>query len=157
MVTGFDLLGHSKSIRDLWARRVVAFVVDFILVTFPLWIVLQFLPDVNIAMFGLLSGLGLFTYSSLFETYLGKTPGKELMSLRVESTTESMNLVAGMLRNVAKFFWYIFPLIDTLLGLATDGDPRQRLTDRVANTLVARVAHVHVKTVKVQRASVPEE
>jgi len=157
MVTGFDLLGHSKSIRDHWARRVIAFAVDFVLVTFPVWIVLQFLPNVNVALFGLLSGLSLFTYSSLFETYLGKTPGKDLMSLRVESTVGDMSLVSGMLRSIAKFFWYIFPLIDTLLGMATDGDPRQRLTDRVANTVVVRVAHVHLRKVRVKRAPVPEE
>ena len=157
MVTGFDLLGHSKSIRDHWARRVIAFAVDLVLVTFPVWIVLQFVPNVNVALFGLLSGLSLFTYSSLFETYLGKTPGKNLMSLRVESTVGDMSLVSGMLRSIAKFFWYIFPLIDTLLGMATDGDPRQRLTDRVANTVVVRVAHVPLRKVRVKRAPVPEE
>jgi hypothetical protein len=157
MVTGFDLLGHSRSIRDLWARRVVAFAIDFVLVTFPIWIVLQFVPNVNVALFGLLSGLGFFTYSALFEAYLRKTPGKELMSLRVESTAEAMDLTSGMLRSIAKFFWYIFPLVDTLLGLAMDGDPRQRLTDRVANTVVVRVAHVPLKRVKVQRAPVPED
>lgn len=157
MVTGFDLLGHSKSIRDHWARRVIAFAVDLVLVTFPVWIVLQFVPNVNVALFGLLSGLSLFTYSSLFETYLGKTPGKNLMSLRVESTVGDMSLVSGILRSIAKFFWYIFPLIDTLLGMATDGDPRQRLTDRVANTVVVRVAHVPLRKVRVKRAPVPEE
>jgi hypothetical protein len=112
---------------------------------------------VNVALFGLLSGLGFFTYSALFEAYLRKTPGKELMSLRVESTAEAMDLTSGMLRSIAKFFWYIFPLVDTLLGLAMDGDPRQRLTDRVANTVVVRVAHVPLKRVKVQRAPVPED
>ena len=157
MVTGFDLLGHSKSIRDHWARRVIAFAVDLVLVTFPVWIVLQFVPNVNVALFGLLSGLSLFTYSSLFEAYLGKTPGKNLMSLRVESTVGDMSLVSGMLRSIAKFFWYIFPLIDTLLGMATDGDPRQRLTDRVANTVVVRVVHVPLRKVRVKRAPVPEE
>ncbi|MCK4366539.1 MAG: RDD family protein, partial [Thermoplasmata archaeon] len=140
-----------------WARRVIAFAVDLVLVTFPVWIVLQFVPNVNVALFGLLSGLSLFTYSSLFETYLGKTPGKNLMSLRVESTVGDMSLVSGILRSIAKFFWYIFPLIDTLLGMATDGDPRQRLTDRVANTVVVRVAHVPLRKVRVKRAPVPEE
>ncbi|MFQ5911484.1 MAG: RDD family protein [Thermoplasmata archaeon] len=157
MVTGFDLLGHSRSIQDHWARRVVAFVVDVLLVTLPIWVILQFVPNVNVALFGLLSGLVLFTYSTLFETYIHKTPGKELMSLRVESTAGTMTLVSGMLRSVAKFFWYIFPFIDTIIGMATDGDPRQRLTDRVANTVVVRVAHVPAKKVRVKRAPVLEE
>jgi uncharacterized RDD family membrane protein YckC len=157
MVTGFDLLGHSRSIQDHWARRAIAFGVDVVLVTFPVWILLQFVPTVNVALFGLLSGLCLFTYSSLFETYVGKTPGKELMSLRVDSTAGSMSLSSGMLRSIAKFFWYLFPLIDTLLGMATEGDPRQRLTDRVAGTVVVRVAHVSPRRVKVKRAPAPEE
>ncbi|MFQ6127821.1 MAG: RDD family protein [Thermoplasmata archaeon] len=156
MVTGFDLLGHSRSIQNHWSRRVVAFGIDVVLVTFPVWIVLQFLPNSNVALFGLISGLCLFTYSSLFETYIGKTPGKELMSLRVESTAGPINLTSGMLRSIPKFFWYIFPFIDTLIGMATDGDPRQRLTDRVANTVVARVVHVSSRKVKVKRAPITE-
>ncbi|MFQ6107498.1 MAG: RDD family protein [Thermoplasmata archaeon] len=155
MVTGFDLLGHSRSIQDHWARRVVAFAVDVVLVTFPVWVVLQFVPRVNVALFGLLSGLCLFTYSTLFETFMGRTPGKELMSLRVESTSGSMTLASGMLRSIAKFFWYVFPIIDTIIGMATEGDPRQRLTDRVANTVVVRVAHVPLK--KFKRAPVPDK
>ena len=150
MVTAFDLLGNSRSIQDHWARRVIAFAVDVILITFPVWIVLQFVPNVNVALFGLFSGLGLFTYSTLFESYVGKTPGKELVSLRVEAVNGSMTLSAGMLRSISKFFWYLFPLVDTLIGMATEGDPRQRLTDRVAGTVVVRVAHIPHK--KVRRA-----
>jgi uncharacterized RDD family membrane protein YckC len=156
MVTGFDLLGHSKSIQNHWARRIAAFAVDLVLVTFPVWITLQYIPNVNVALFGLLSGLCLFTYSALFETYIGKTPGKELMSLHVRSTDGPMNLASGMLRSMAKFFWYIFPLVDTLVGMATEGDPRQRLTDKVANTVVVRIVHVSATRVKVKRAPIPE-
>jgi ribosomal protein S27AE len=43
-----------------------------------------------------------------------------------------------MIRNVSKIYW-IFLLIDLLVGGLTQGDPRQRFLDRIARTTVTRV------------------
>jgi len=41
----------------------------------------------------------------------------------------------AFIRNISKIYWIIV-LIDTVIGLATIGDPHQKLTDRIAGTIV---------------------
>jgi hypothetical protein len=49
-----------------------------------------------------------------------------------------MTMRKGVVRSVPKFFWYVFLIIDVLIGLGIKGDPRQRWTDRIANTIVIK-------------------
>src|SRR3972149_2767915 len=89
MVTGFDLLGHSKMLHAHWAKRVAAFVVDAVVI---------------------------------------------LVALSILTAV----------RNLPKFFWYIFPLLDFLMGMAIEGDPRQRFSDRILGTVVVSVRHAEL-------------
>jgi len=41
----------------------------------------------------------------------------------------------AFIRNISKIYWIIV-LIDTVIGLATPGDPHQKVTDRIAGTTV---------------------
>lgn len=119
-------------------RRTAAFFVDAVLVLFPLWIALEVLQIGSIHVFGVASGLLFFLYSSISEALWGRTPGKEMMGLKVYSLMGKMDLHKAMVRSAAKFFWYVLPPLDAVLGLASSGDPRQRLSDRISNTTIVK-------------------
>ncbi len=114
----------------------MAFVVDAVLVLFPLWIVLELLNISAIYVYGFASGMFFFLYSAIAEGVWHRTPGKELVGLKVYSLVGGMDLHKAMVRSAAKFFWYILPALDALIGLASYGDPRQRLSDRISGTTV---------------------
>lgn len=136
MVTGFDIIGRNRPFQIHWLKRTAAFAVDAILVLFPLWIALEILQVRAILVFGVASGMFFFLYSSISEGMWKRTPGKELLGLKVYSLLGKVDLYKAIVRNAAKFFWYILPVLDAILGLATTGDPRQRLSDRIVKTTV---------------------
>ncbi len=140
LVTGLDLIGHNRPLQQHWLKRTAAFVVDAVLVTFPLWIVLALLQITAIQVYGFASGMFFFLYCAICEGLWSRTPGKELLGLKVYSLAGNMDLHKAMVRSVAKFFWYILPAIDALIGLASTGDPRQRLSDRISGTTVVGAA-----------------
>jgi uncharacterized RDD family membrane protein YckC len=137
MLTGFDLLVHSRALQLYWLRRLVAFVVDLAVVLVPVWALLTALGLKDpVILAGLYSGLFLFTYSAILELHWGRTLGKAAVDLRVARLDGPMTPTTAVVRNAARFFWYILPPLDFLLGLATEGDPRQRLTERVLGSVV---------------------
>jgi len=90
---------------------------------------------------GLLSVL----YFSFLESYYGWTYGKRIMNLTTGKLRgEKLPLDAAFIRNISKIYW-IFILIDVIVGLASPGDPHQKASDRIAGTTV-------VLTVKPQPA-----
>lgn len=130
------MLSGSKQLRIHWMKRGLAAFIDLAIVIAPisLAVMAEDRPDVVTA--GALSGLGLFLYSTLLEGFFGQTWGKRILGLSVVCDGNRHSLVHAMIRSVPKFFWYIFLPFDTLAGLATHGDPRQRFTDRIASTKV---------------------
>jgi uncharacterized RDD family membrane protein YckC len=152
MVTGFDLVGKNRTLHVHWAKRIVAFVVDGFFVLLPLWIAFELLGVGEPLLFGLVSGLIFFAYGAVFEAVVRATPGKYLFDLEVRSVRGPVTLGATAMRNLPKFFWYIFPVLDALLGLATEGDPRQRLSDRVFGTYVAQTNLLRVKVQRIETA-----
>ncbi|UCD91621.1 MAG: RDD family protein [Methanobacteriota archaeon] len=138
LVSGLDIIGHNRPLRRHWLRRMAAFLVDAVLVLFPLWIVLEVLQIRPIYIFGFASGMLFFLYSSISEGLWSRTPGKEMLGLKVYSLMGKMELHKAMIRNASKFFWYVLPLLDTIFGLASSGDPRQRLSDRIAKTTIVK-------------------
>ena len=137
MVTGFDLLGHSKAFQEHWVRRFVAMVIDVIIIFLPLWFILAYFHPKHFELIlPIASGIVWFLYSGILEGVTGKTIGKSLMNLKVVSITGPNRITKTLIRNVSKIFWYAFLPIDCIIGLATEGDPRQRLLDRVVNTTV---------------------
>jgi uncharacterized RDD family membrane protein YckC len=117
-------------------KRVLAGTIDLAIVVAPISLsfMTQTSPDIVLA--GLLSGLGYFLYCTLLEGLFGQTWGKRLLGLSVVTEGRSHSLVHAAIRSVPKFFWYVFLPFDVLAGLAMEGDPRQRFTDRVASTKV---------------------
>ncbi len=140
MPTAFDLIGHNAALQEHWIRRLIALVIDGILLAIVLF-VLNFAIYIfgwNFLLWSLLGGVVWWLYSMFFEGTIGATVGKKLVALQVVATDGLMDLPRAMIRNASKIFFLIF-LIDFLVGAATPGDPRQRYLDRVAHTTVTRV------------------
>ena len=139
MTTGFNIIGNNKALQDHWLRRIVALIIDGIIIGVIAFLVSIFFwilsPVGFIGWF--FSGLLMFLYFIAFEMIMGGTPGKKLLSLEVVSTEGELDFVASLLRNISKIFW-VFLLIDWIVGMFTEGDPRQKMLDRYAKTTVQR-------------------
>ena len=90
---------------------------------------------------GLLSGLALFAYSSLFDSAIGGTVGKIALHMKSVSMTGRLTLSQSLMRNVSKAFALLL-LLDWVIGMAVETrDPRQKWTDQVAHTSVIVYDH----------------
>jgi uncharacterized RDD family membrane protein YckC len=152
MSTGFETIGKDQQLQDHWLRRLVAFVIDTIIVSLIagvliviplyLWTLTTGLPwyVFNPFSFPFFTGIISVLYFSFLEAYYGWTFGKHLMNLRtVKLDGQKPSLDLAFLRNLSKIYW-ILALLDTVIALATPGDPHQKLTDRVAGTTVVSEA-----------------
>ncbi|NWG11052.1 RDD family protein [Candidatus Bathyarchaeota archaeon] len=151
MSTGFERIGKDSQLQDHWIRRLVAFIVDTIIVsaiTLLIAAIISLLFNLIAATTGLpwyvlnpfsfpfFAGILSTIYFSLMETYYGATFGKNIMNLKtVTLNGQKPPLDATFLRNASKIYWILI-LLDTIIALATPGDPYQRMTDRVAGTTV---------------------
>ena len=143
MTTAFDRLQSDKQLQEHWLRRVVAFIIDAIIIYIVFWI-LTFWISFGFLFFGSFAWLFLdsflwgaifLLYSGILEGIRGATIGKELLKLRVIKRAGSMDIGKGLVRNVSKIHW-LFILLDLLLGFFTPGEPRQRYLDRITDTIV---------------------
>jgi len=165
LVTGLNIIGANKALQDHWIKRVIAFIIDAIIV----WIVSFLIVVVAFPIWwagggfgGLFFGLGavllaLFTilYWLIQEGFMGGTIGKKIMGLRVVGTTGQMDVVKAAIRNVTKIHFLLL-LLDWIVGLATEGDPRQKFTDRFAGTTVVRTdQHAYLEEQFRQMATPP--
>ena len=152
MASGFEVLGHSRALQVHWARRFGAYALDVIVVLMPTWTILTILGASQTLFLAIAAGVVFVAYGTAAETLQGKTLGKYVFDLEVRPVRGPMTARKAAARNAPKFFWYLFPLLDMLLGLLGQGDPRQRFSDRAAGTTVvwraappARVAPVDTR------------
>lgn len=140
MPSALDLIGRNPALQEHWIRRFFAFVIDAIIIA-----VITFFLSLPFALLAAVwwvptfaGGVVWFLYSMLLELVLGATVGKKLVSLRVVAIGGNMDIMHTIIRNVTKIFPPLI-FIDVVVGAATQGDPRQRLMDRLARTTVTRV------------------
>ncbi|MFO8110098.1 MAG: RDD family protein [Thermoplasmata archaeon] len=146
MVTGFDMIHHNRPLQKHWIKRVVAYLADFfissILVFIPLYLLnLTFFPDI-IILFQVMAGAFQVFYSSVLEYYNRQTLGKNFFNLEVEGLRGGIDLHEALIRNISKVHGLLI-FLDTIVGLATEGDPRQRYLDSVADTTVKGSSDPH--------------
>src|SRR2546426_8852524 len=146
--TGFELLRDDKTVQNHWLRRLIAFVIDAIIVTVvlaiiaivvsvPFFIALNF-PSTTVGVFpawwnawwgawlGGLIPFVIFLYFFLTEGLFGRTLGKEIMGLRVQRVDrESMDLRSSLVRNISKISWVLL-LIDVAVGLVAHRGESQK-------------------------------
>ena len=151
MSTGFERIGRDSQLQDHWIRRLVAFIIDSVIVGVLTLIIaaIIWIPFVLMAAatglpwymfnpfsFPFFAGILSVLYFTLLETYYGSTFGKKIMNLKTRKLDgQKPPLDSALIRNISKIYW-VLVLIDTLIGLATLGDPHQKITDRIAGTIV---------------------
>lgn len=136
MVTGFDILTHDRRLRRHWLKRAGAFVADAIMVFIPVTVILWLLDITEIFEIGLVTSLAFYGSSAVMEAAAGATAGKLILGMRVRSLRGERVGARAFLRNLSRLLWFVLPPIDFALGMATRGDPRQKLLDRAAGTTV---------------------
>ena len=128
----------------VFTRRIIAYVIDFFVVSAFMWIVsflvsLIFSPLDVISVYNmfpyLVSILGL-AYFVVLEKSKGATVGKALMYLEVKSRNGyNINWAQAIVRNLTKILW--FPIIfDWLVGRIMNTD---RLFGKITRTVVVNV------------------
>ncbi len=139
MVTGFDLLPSNKPLQKHWIKRVIAYLIDFILSSVVVYII--FIPFTlgfglrYIGIFPFTAGVVQVFYSGILEYTKRQTLGKMVLDLEVESLMSGLDLSEALIRNFSKIHGLLL-LLDVIVGLATEGDPRQKYLDRIANSTV---------------------
>jgi len=150
MVTGFDLLHDNKPLQKHWLKRLIAYIIDFFVSSMLVYLVFFFLawglldPSM-IWYFPMTAGMVQVFYSAALEYTSKKTLGKAIMGLEVEALTYSFEASDALIRNFSKLHG-IFVLLDWVIGMASEGDPRQRYLDRLTETTVKGLGEpLHVR------------
>jgi 5-formyltetrahydrofolate cyclo-ligase len=134
-----------------WILRLVALIIDEVLLTIVLGIFAVILAVATIIsggigfifagfgflIFWLILGVLAVLYFTVFDSYWGGTIGKRVMGLRVQMLNgDKVPLEKSLIRNLSKFFGLV--IIDWLIGILTPGDKRQKFSDRYAGTIVVQ-------------------
>ncbi len=139
MQTGFEIMDYDKNLKNLWIHRFIAGLIDFAItytvaffITYFLWHGMSMLDLLIISFF--LQGPVWYFYSLLFDIVWGKTPGKIPMRIRSVSFVGELTPKQILIRNLTKLN-VILAIADAIAGLSTEGDPRQRYTERFIDSL----------------------
>jgi uncharacterized RDD family membrane protein YckC len=150
--TGFDKLRHDFNAQSLWLLRLIAYVVDTAIVA-VVGLTLNLLAYIPLVVGSAFSGqwswrgvwqipffigAGQVIYFTVMESFYGASFGKQLMGLRVEAENGGRpTVVSALIRNISKVHGALL-FFDVLLGLLLGDNPRDRFTDTLAKTYVAR-------------------
>jgi uncharacterized RDD family membrane protein YckC len=139
--TAFAKIGTDRYLQDHWLRRLIAVIIDGILILIVVGIIALFIPfpALGIPMFTtreLLQGVLHFLYAAVIESTWGATIGKQIMNLKTTKLDGGKaTLDRTLLRDLTRIHG-LFWLIDVVVGMATVGDPHQKISDRYAGTTV---------------------
>ena len=137
--TAAERILDESSLQQHWVKRLIAIVVDSIIVGVATAIMGYF---INVAgFFNWLNfpfAMGLITvlYFTITELAYGYTIGKKIVNLKV--LTEDGNrpsLESAFTRNISKIH-VIFLLLDTIGGFFLSKDPNQKYIDQISHTTV---------------------
>ncbi|MEM2967997.1 MAG: RDD family protein [Candidatus Bathyarchaeia archaeon] len=139
-----------------WLYRLIALVIDSIIIGIVGYIILNFVV-LSIIWSGawwllgfgywlllpFISGVIQVFYSAILDVAWGATIGKRILGLKVQMTNGSrVQFGQAFLRNLSKIYPLLL-LLDWIIGIATPGpDMRQKYTDRMAGTTVVQVKQV---------------
>ena len=151
--SGIDAVINSQKAQDYWLRRVIAYVIDSVIVSIIVgfFAAVLFIPTlitqivngginvfswVNFGTFPLFVGLLMLLYFPFSETIYGSTFGKSLMHLKVTTLNGGKpDIGQAFVRNISKIYWILL-LLDIVFGLATQADYKQKFSDKYVNTVV---------------------
>jgi len=114
----------------LWGKRLVALIIDALIITLLLWVIVAVIYPVIV----------LLNLLVLFNIWVPLAPGKNVMKLKVRAIKGEIGYKKTLIRNLSKILW--FPLVvDVIVGFAM-GKPRERYLDRLAKTEVVKTEEV---------------
>jgi uncharacterized RDD family membrane protein YckC len=151
--SGLTDLTRNSAAQQYWMKRLLAYVVDAIVVyaligivtavaALPSFLAGVFVPGYSPRIFpfggffGTFAGLLFVLYFTCAEATYGKTLGKRVMGLRV--TVEGggkPSLGVSFIRNISKINWVLL-LLDVILGLALEAGYTRKFSDRYLGTNV---------------------
>jgi len=150
-LSGIDSLMKGSKAQEYWLWRLVAFIIDVVIIAVVLTIIAIavtvpfFLSGGAVAFtgfffggFAFLSGIILILYFPVMESSSGASIGKHAMHLKVVSKTGSNpTFVEAFVRNISKIYWLLL-LLDVIVGLAVTKGYQQKYTDSLMGTSVIR-------------------
>jgi len=148
-LSGLDAVFKESGAQNYWFRRLVALVIDAIIVSVILVVIAVAAAIPSFALsgtagvtsffagaFAVVAGVILFVYFILAEVTRGATVGKDAMHLKVVGPNGGNPTFAeSLVRNLSKIYW-LFLLLDVVVGLATSKRYDQKYSDRLVGTSV---------------------
>ena len=145
-MSNLDNNGSSKIILAKWKDRFLAWLVDFIIISMvstSIFFVSFLYLDYNFENFIANDGMYVPTsvmflaYWIILEHKTGQTVGKKMFNLKiVNNLGEKPSLIGVMISSFGKSF--ILP-IDIILGWMITNEKRQRIFNKLGNTLVIKI------------------
>ncbi|NOQ54534.1 MAG: hypothetical protein GQ558_08020 [Thermoplasmata archaeon] len=135
MSTGVDMVLDDKQAQEFWLRRVIAYVIDVVIIYVPIEIISSYAWSLGYAHQApwVIAGTLMVVYTALFEAELGYTIGKRIMDLEVVSLDpRPYDIKRGLIRNITKIHFALL-IIDMIGGLFQEGISNQRYLDTVGN------------------------
>jgi len=147
-LSGIDALTKDSKAQSYWLNRLLALVVDALIVIIPL-VILTIIIAIFVAIggftpFGIIVGgvvsivwyFVFILYNMVMETTYGASFGKRIFHLKVVSKTGSNpNLAESFVRNLSKIYWLLL-LLDVIVGLAVSKGYQQKYSDKFMGTSV---------------------
>lgn len=152
--SGFDALSKDQKVQQYWLRRLIAYVIDAVLLGVVIGILFsvivypilfgfgagfQFYQPYALFGFGvfpLLWGILCVLYFTFADSRYGGSLGKLVMGLKVSADDGATPTIdKAFTRNISKIHWALL-LLDLIVGLATGSDYRKKFTDKYAKTIV---------------------
>ena len=145
-----------------WVLRLVALIIDSIILYVVAWIILSFLlvPLLfsgalfwlgfgNWLILPLIAGILEVLYFVFFEVSMGATLGKKILGLQVQMLNGAkVTFDKAIIRNISKIF-PLFLLLDWIIAVVTPTagtDQRQKYSDRIAGTTVVQASQPFAST-----------
>ena len=136
--------------QEYWIRRLIALVVDGVIIGVILGIIFVFIAIPFFLIggsafmafffggFTIAVGVVLIFYFPITESYWGASIGKRVLGLKVVSKTGSNpTFVEAFIRNLSKIYWLLL-LLDVIVGLAVTKGYQQKYSDHFIGTSVVR-------------------
>ncbi|MEJ2272556.1 MAG: RDD family protein [Candidatus Bathyarchaeota archaeon] len=128
--TASERIFHESSLQEHWVKRIIAIIVDSLLVGIATTI-LGYLINVggifNLLNFPFAMGLIYVLYFTTTELIYGYTLGKKIVNLKVESIDDKkLNFERTLIRNISKIH-FIFLILDTFAGFFYSKRPSPKI------------------------------
>jgi len=147
-LSGIDALMKDPTAQHYWLNRLLALIVDALLVFIPLAIltviIAIFVAIGGLTPFGILVGgvvsivwyFIFILYNMVMEATYGASFGKRFFHLKVVSKSGSNPSIGeAFIRNLSKIYWLLL-LLDVIVGLAVTKGYQQKYSDKFMGTSV---------------------